>query len=294
VGQYPTATFITGILEVFYYNATQGALRQAQRNGSTWSYSDVAGGSGSISGYTGNAGQFPTVTARALNQFPTLVDVFFYDVSRAALSWGENSVGAHIPWNFQQADGSPTSDTNHVGKFASSTLYNGSGGCDNGYGGPPFVFYYDETASALRLGIGSSCFVWGTTPLDGGSGSISGYAGNVGQYVATTQYGSLLVAFYYDATKGALREASASGNLAFTFTQVDGGATGSVSGYTGNVGQGGIATTSYGSDLMVFYYDASQSALRQATWNGSTWSFVQLDGGDSAALAAIMTFLLLR
>ena len=84
-----------------------------------------------------------------------------------------------------------------------------------------------------------------------------------------------MLVFYYDATLGSLRQATATSAWAFQY--VDGNGSTATGHTTDNVGQF-AATVLDNSQPVVFYYDATKGSLRIATLNGASWSLGTLDG----------------
>lgn len=139
-------------------------------------------------------------------------------------------------------------------------------------------FYYDATKGNLRHAW-TDANGWHFEQLDGDTGSVSGYAGDVGKYVSARAVGNQLQVFYYDTTKGNLRHAWTDAN-GWHFESLDGDA-GSVSHHTADVGQD-ILVLQGSPNLQLFYYDATVGDLRHAWSDASGWHFEQLDGSGGS------------
>jgi hypothetical protein len=260
VGQYVKAvTFYPGgvspTIEVLYYDATTGQIRQATYNGS-WALHGV------MDATTDSVGQYIALTDYTANGTYAL-EALYYDATKHAVrqAWTTGS-----SWSFQLADGggSGCHSSDNVGQGISMTQYSSA----------LEAIYYDATKGALDH-IWTTGASWSCETVDYNTSY------NVGQFPAITGFGNYLEGFYYDSTSESIKQAATNGPP-FSLSWLDGYGS-SHSGYTTDqVGQYASATSytpTGGSDtLEVLYYDASYNSLRHAFSTGSTWSFEWMDG----------------
>ncbi len=247
-------------LHGFYYDATRGNLRHARTVSGVWHFENLDGDPGSVGGLDGDIGRDATVTT-----VNGELHVFYYDATRGNLrhAWFTNT-----GWHFENLDGDPGS----------------TGGLDGDIGRDPFIlpwgtavqlFYYDATRGNLRHAL-TTTTGWHFATLDGDPGSTSGLDGDIGRDVTATQAANgELHAFYYDATRGNLRHAWFT-NTGWHFENLDGDP-GSTGGLDGDIGRD-PAFLPWGTDLQLFYYDATRGNLRHAWTTSTGWHFENLDG----------------
>lgn len=159
-------------------------------------------------------------------------------------------------------------------KAALDNMY-GSGDSCSAYGNRNFWRYFNDWYGPTLANYSSSDLTWNREELDGPSSTINPSSGNLGAFSKTISHGNVLHTFYYDAATGDLKRAWADAT-GWHFEVVDGNsATGGR--IDGDVGKY-VTTTSYGTDLKVAYYNATNATLRMATLSGATWSFQTIDG----------------
>ena len=192
-----------------------------------------------------------------LLKYGTQLHGFYRDTTHSSLahSWFD---GAR--WNTETLDGTGSTAAGHtsnsVGTNVASIVYNGQ----------PQLFYGDTMTGKLRHAWFDGTR-WNFEAFDtksAGSGTI-----------AVRQYGTQLNLFYANDTDNRLRHAWYSGG--WNFETLDGTGS-STAGHTSN-SVGDFATLqSFGNQLDILYRDSSTNGLRHSWWNGTRWSFEQLDG----------------
>jgi hypothetical protein len=115
--------------------------------------------------------------------------------------------------------------------------------------------------------------------LDGAGGSAGRTTHSVGSDISAAVFGGVVHVFYRDDTAGDLRHAWFDGT-SWRFQTLDGGSTtgGRIS---ADLGQSPAAAT-YASHLDVFYLDTTHADVREASFDGSAWSFATIDGNTTA------------
>lgn len=264
VGQDTTALVSGGRLHVFFYDATNGALRHGWWSGTHWSFETLDGTATALArGHTANnVGLFATATT-----YGTGIHVYYYDRTRGDL---RHVRWTGTGWTTETLDGNATDLSGRVnrdvGRDISVVLY----------GGAPHLWYRDATNGDLRHGwrVGSA---WHFETLDGNANSSTTGSVNsdLGSFTAVALFGGAPHVWYYDHGGGALRHAWWTG-WAWHFEDLDGwgGWAGEV---FANVGADATATL-LGGLPHVWYRDATNGDLRHGWWNGSRWNFEALDG----------------
>jgi hypothetical protein len=252
-----------GVIYLFYYDSTDGALREAysDTSGQNWTFRTLDGGPGTtLGGYHDNVGQNPTPVV-----YGSSLQLFYHDATNGDLrhAWYDGT-----NWHFENLDGDIGSIAGHVGNV-------GQGATAVVYGSSLQLFYYDASNGDLRHAWSAPVTGWHFENLDGDIGSIAGRSANVGMWPTAHVYGSSLQLFYYDATNGELRHAW-TGPAPWQFENLDGD--------PGSIGHSGDNTglmstaTDYNGVLYLFYYDATTGALRAAYSDTTGWHFATLDG----------------
>src|SRR5581483_5475723 len=101
VGQGITAEYYNGQLQLYYYDATNGILRHAWTSSGTWHFENLDGDAGSVSGYSADVGQDPSVTT-----YNGQLELFYYDATNGNLRHAWTVSG---DWHFENLDGDPGS-----------------------------------------------------------------------------------------------------------------------------------------------------------------------------------------
>ncbi|MCZ7531765.1 MAG: hypothetical protein M5U31_16380 [Acidimicrobiia bacterium] len=249
VGTYNAAVLYNGRPHVFYYDATDGALRHAYYNGVTWAFETLDG--------IGGPAVAPTTTSGCST--PSCSTPVARTSSTTTTGGGDLRHGYWNGqfWAFETLDGSggPNGRTpNDVGQYSSVVLY----------GGRPHVFYYDQNfGGTLRHGYWNGQF-WAFEVLDGNGGPGGRNNHDVGEDTATIISGGRPHVFYYDRTAGNLRRGRYTG-AGWVFEHLDGN--GFDHGRTlDDVGWFNAAVVSGGLPH-VFYYDLTTEDLRHG-WFG--------------------------
>jgi hypothetical protein len=176
--------------------------------------------------------------------------------------------------------------------WSAPTVLDGSGGSNGRVSAPigrataavqvngvTHVFYaaYAANHGTLREATLSATPSFHT--LDGAGGSAGRTTHSVGSDISAAVFGGVVHVFYRDDTAGDLRHAWFDGT-SWRFQTLDGGSTtgGRIS---ADLGQSPAAAT-YASHLDVFYLDTTHADVREASFDGSGWSFATIDGNTTA------------
>jgi hypothetical protein len=230
VGSALSAVVVNRAPEVYYYDATAGALHYAWWNGARWFFLTIDGPSSTLAGHT-TAAVGSAISATLLAGQP---QVYYDDAGAGSLRWARKTSAG---WRFETLDG-PSSTLaghtgDHVGASVSVTQMNGN----------PQVYYYDATRRSLRHAwwTGSG---WQFETLDGAGSAISGHsADQVGSSVSVTAMINGPQVYYADATAHALRHAWWT-SAGWQFETLD-GAGSKLSGRTGGQVGTGVSVTDY-------------------------------------------------
>jgi hypothetical protein len=109
VGSALSAVVVDGGPQVYYYDATSGALHRAWWNGSRWFFLTIDGPTSRIAGHTGDRVGSP-VSATLLGGRP---QVYYYDDASAASLRSAQQTAAG--WRFETLDGSASTLPGHTG-----------------------------------------------------------------------------------------------------------------------------------------------------------------------------------
>ncbi len=195
-------------------------------------------------------------------------------------------------WTTTAAVGAPASTSARGTTWAAPVVLDGAGG-PNGrviaaigedtaaviYDGVVHLFYSAAIGegSVLRQATfgGSAMF----ETLDGEGGTAGRTTESVGSDVSAAVYGGAIHVFYLNDTNGDLRHAWFDGS-AWRFRTLDGASTrhGRI---VADLGDASVATQ-YGGRLEVLYLEETGLDVRRASYDGTSWSFSDLDGDSTA------------
>ena len=208
VGTYNATILYNGGPHVFYYDATDNALRHAYWNGSFWAFETLDGNGGPGGRTTNDVGLYNA--AILYNSRP---HVFYQDQTDGNL---RHTYWNGVAWAFETLDGAGGAGgriNSILGSNTSVVLYNGR----------PHVFYLDESDGNLRHAYYNGV-AWAFETLDGAggpNGRVDDYAGEASSVII---YNSRPHVFYHSDTGGAaglLRHAYWNG-VAWAFETLDG------------------------------------------------------------------------
>ena len=271
---------------IAYFDSSSSRLRfGVDRPDTGWQFSDLDGpgvpGNGRT---TANVGTF-NATSVGVGAVVPGIDVYYFDSTNFRLRHAHSNGGpGPSAWTFEDLDG--------PGVPGVSRRTGDPAGASNAsafYAGQPHDLYRAEHQAVKMTPATRLRHFWfdGQYHFEDVDGPGSTYAGhtedNVGLYTAAQVYNGSLHAFYYDITAHTLRHATYNGST-WTFETLD-GAGGGGGRVTDNVGQYNATATTPDGHLHVFYLDATTHRLRHANFNGSTWSFENLDGPGVAGAA---------
>jgi len=257
---------------IAYYDATNGNLKYAVRNGSKWTISTVdsggdvgkwcaialdGNGNPSISYYdatnrglkcarwTGAAWDIDTVEQDSHEDTGLYSSIAVDRLNRAHIAYYRASDSAlyYAEWTGSQWATSRV-DSGNVGMYTSIAIE---------YDGTPHISYYDlghqELRHAWNPGTG-----WRDEQVDSD--------GNVGQFTSLALDNAENPRIsYYDVSNGALRLATYNGESWSVQTVDD----------NGDVGAGTSVVIDGSNRTHIAYYDATNADLKYARWNGASW-----------------------
>lgn len=269
---------------VFYYDKTNGNLRLATYDGTTWNFVNLDGDPGSFGQKDSNLGMNISMTT----YYDTL-QVTYEDLTNGNLrhAW-QLSNGA---WNFENLDGDPGSiahQNGDVGLFTSMITYNGG----------LQLFYFDQNRQVLRHAWTDTTRGWQFEDLDGTFTSVARNIAAVGLSPSVTTYDNSIQLYYYDAGRTNVRHAWASTTQGWRFEDLDGDGNTAISRRLSDTGLTSSVANVNGS-LKVLYYDRLYGNLRTAWTDSSGWQFANLDGdpgslggqdGDVGFQSGVMDF----
>jgi hypothetical protein len=230
VGSSVSAVVVAGAPQVYYYDATSGALHRAWWNGSRWFFLTIDGPTSRIAGHTGDRVGSP-VSTTMLGGRP---QVYYADASAASLRSAQKTAAG---WRFETLDGSASTLPGHsgdrVGSAVAVTQMNGNAQ----------VYYYDATRRSLRHAWWNGSG-WRFETLDGAGSVIAGHDGDqVGSEVSVTAMTNGPQVYYADATAHSLRHAWWT-SAGWHYETLDGpGST--ISGHTGSQVGADVSVTDY-------------------------------------------------
>lgn len=257
-----TVTY-AGVPHVFYYDRAHGDLRHAWYSGGWHAETLDGAGADAFGRLDADVGRHASALA-----YGGQLQAFYYDVSNGALrhAWWNGT-----RWSFETLDGSATAvASGHVARDVGETPATST------YGIQVHAYYYDVSNGDLRHAWWDGAH-WNTETLDGNRVDGSGRrSADLGTDVAVALYAGAPHAWYYDATSKNLRHAWWTGTR-WRFETLDGDVNGPYGREAGDLGQHPTVLI-YGGAPHVWYYDASQGALRHASWTGAAWYYQILDG----------------
>ena len=176
--------------------------------------------------------------------------------------------------------------------WSAATVLDGSGG-GNGrvsapigrdtaavvVGGITHVYYATTGGGHGRLREATLAATPSFHTLDGNGGGAGRTADSVGSDISAAVFGGVVHVFYRDDTGGNLRHAWFDGT-SWQFETLDGNST-TAGRISSDLGQSSSAAA-FASRLDVFYLDPAHQDVREASFNGSGWTFSTLDGNGSA------------
>lgn len=138
VGFNPSTAVYNGVLQVFYYDQTNGNLRHAFSDANGWHFEMLDGDGYSVTRHDANTGATPNVVVQG-----SILHVFATDVTRGDVRhyWASTTQG----WQSEVLDGS--GDDGSAGRTNSST---GEDPYSVNYGTNLHVFYYESGDTNLR------------------------------------------------------------------------------------------------------------------------------------------------
>jgi Putative Ig domain len=230
VGSSVSAVVVDGAPQVFYYDATSGALHRAWWNGSRWFFLTIDGPTSRIAGHTADRVGSP-VSATLLDGQP---QVYYDDASAASLRSAQETAAG---WRFETLDGSASTLPGHTGDRVGSAV------AVTQMNGDAQVYYYDATRKSLRHAWWNGS-AWQFETLDGAGSVIPGHDGDqVGPAVSATEMMNGPQVYYSDATAHSLRHAWWT-SAGWQYETLDGpGST--ISGHTGNQVGADVSVTDY-------------------------------------------------
>lgn len=264
VGRTTTAIVYGGQLQVFYDDATNGALRHAWWNGVAWQFETLDGVTGAIAvgATTSDVGELAVASSYGIQ-----VHAYYFDRGAGSLrhAWWNG-----VQWGSETIDGVgglPGHLDATVGEDVDVTLYQGV----------PHAWYYDRTNGNLRHAWwDANLGRWRFENLDGDASLANGHVdGDLGSGVSVAMFSGGPHVWYYDRTSGALRHAWWNG-AAWGYEDLDGfgGWEGQVIADVGD----GTAVALVGDSPHVWYPDRTNGYLRHGWWNGVAWQFEAVDG----------------
>ncbi len=240
-------------LQLFYYDATNHALRHAWWANGQWNFEAFDGTANAVSRYVSNVGDGTSMSAIVWNG---QIQLYYYDATNHALrhAWWANG-----QWNFEAFDGTALSvgkSTDDSGRAVSATIYQNQ----------LELFYYDATSGSLKHAWWPGDGHWYFELLDGeasqtGTSTVLGNYINAGEQIATNVVNDNIFVFYYDDATG-FQGHTSSWRIAYwkggTWNQaiLDGASTLSESGSSAAVG-GQLSATTYNNSIQAFYQNSS-------------------------------------
>ncbi|HEX4290766.1 MAG TPA: putative Ig domain-containing protein [Trebonia sp.] len=230
VGSAISAVVVDGAPQVYYYDATSGALHRAWWSRGRWFFLTIDGPTSQIAGHTGfRVGS--AISATLLGGQP---QVYYDDDGASSLRHARQTAAG---WKFETLDGPsstlPGRTADHVGSAVSVTQMNGDAQ----------VYYYDATRESLRHAwwTGSA---WQFETLDGPGSVVARHDGDrVGSAVSVTEITNGPQVYDADGTAHSLRHAWWT-SAGWQFETLDGPGA-KVSGRTGNEVGAAMSVTDY-------------------------------------------------
>jgi hypothetical protein len=189
------------------------------------------------------------------------------------------------------AGGAPASGATRGTTWTDAVVLDGAGG-SNGrvsatiaadtaavmYGGVAHVFYAAQSGGewVLRHARFGPSPVFETLDGEGGGAGRTTYS--VGSDVSAAVYGGDIHVFYLNDSTGVLRHAFFNGSV-WRFRNLD-GASHRGGRIFADLGRASVATV-YDGRLEVFYLEQTGMDVRRASYDGTTWTFADLDGDST-------------
>jgi len=230
VGSAISAVVVNGAPQVYYYDATAGALHVAWWEGNRWFFDTIDGPTSQLAGHT-TAKVGSAVSATLLGGVP---QVYYDDAGAASLRSAQKTSAG---WRFETLDGPGSTLAGHTGDHVGSAV------AVTQMNGDPQVYYYDATRKSLRHAFWTGSG-WQFETLDGSGSVIAGHDGDqVGSSVSVTAMLNGPQVYYTDATAHSLRHAWWT-SAGWHYETLDGpGST--FPGHTGNQVGATVAVTDY-------------------------------------------------
>lgn len=250
-------------LYVAYRDFTNGDLRLAVKNGSTWNAQTIDGDSGMD-------GRIPAGVAWDISiaVHDGGMHIFYSNVDNGDLrhAWSADAA----TWFYELLDGQPGAISGWDGNT-------GQGVTGMFINGDLHLLYYEGNEGDLRHAYYNGGWIF--EALDGNPRGISKLNINTGVSPSFVYWQNAVHAFYRDVDRGILRHAWAD-NTGWHFEDLD-GAPFALSRYVGDLGLYTEIVTQ-GNTINIFTYDAKTRGIRQAWYNPSGWGFTNIDGAPDA------------
>jgi len=283
-----SAVVYNSTLQVFYTLAN-GDIRNASYNGTSWSFQNLDGDSGSVAGQQSNNMTDVGSSIASVVDSNNVLQLFYTGIDSTGYNDLRHAWYNGTSWNFESLDGSPGSI---AGQYSTNLINAGNSVRALMYGTTLEVFYQGMDPNSgvidLRQAWTSPSNGWQFENLDGDSGSLagSGHASSVGSFATAVVDGSSIQLFYTsNYGQGDLRHAWSSNGTSWSFENLDGDS-GSIAGqystYSTAPGNS-VQAIMWGGTLEVFYEGtvSGKQVLRHA-WTGSSgWQFENFDGTSS-------------
>ena len=230
VGSAISALVAHGAPQVYYYDASAGALHRAWWNGTRWFFLTIDGATARIAGHAGDR-VGSAISATLLGGQP---DVCYYDGTDGSLRCARLTASG---WRFETLDGSGSALAGHTADRVGSAL------SVTPLKGTAQVYYYDATRKSLRHAFWTGSR-WVLETLDGPGSVISGHdTDQVGSSVSVTEMPGGPQVYYADATADSLRHAWWT-PAGWRFETLDGGGS-TMAGHSGAHVGGSVAVALY-------------------------------------------------
>ena len=199
-------------------------------------------------------------------------------------------LAAVVVWSATVAGGAPVSAARGT-TWSAPTVLDGAGGRNGRLSAPigedtAAVIYDGAVHLFYSAGVGDGSVLRQATfggpatfeTLDGEGGTAGRTTDSVGRDVSAAVYGGAVHVFYLNDTSGDLRHAWFGGSV-WRFRTLD-GASSRGGRIVADLGDASVATV-YGGRLEVLYLEETGLDVRRASYDGTSWSFSDLDGDSS-------------
>lgn len=270
IGQNPSAEVFNGRLYVFYYDATNGDLREADTaDGANWTFNTIDS--------SGTTGQTPYAVING-----GLLRAYYYDQTNGDLKQAWLDSGAWYHATIEGNTSAVINDNNYnVGQSPVALTYTDPINNTQSLQ----IFSYNVTLGDLEHTWNDANGVWRHESLDGNSTSNGKVTTDVGYNPTAVTYDGTIQLYYYDNDNGNgnLRHAWHDPNTGWHFEILDGDGY-AVTRHDADVGQTPNVTVQ--DDMLhVFAKDSTNNDIRHY-WSSPTqnWQSEVLDGsGDDGA-----------